>query len=170
MAKTHATGTEAISDPVDAEEGLKKVQGLMEDQLTIGEDDVMEWDEIKANFWEHGIDMDAADDLQDFSEKDTEVAIIAQGQENQIQETEEQIVTEEEKGYVVGEGVKKQENRKRLCKTIASTAVSTKMRIANALASPRKRVAAKISTRHGDNSKKPESTVSSNQHLDHQKT
>lgn len=129
----------------------------------------MEWDEIKENFREHGIDMDAADDLQDFSEEDTEVAIIAQGQENQIQETEEQIVTEEEKGHV-GEGVKKQGNRKRLCKTTASTAVSSKMRIANALASPRKRVAAKISTRRGDNSKQPESKVSSNQHLGRQKT
>ncbi|KAH0914755.1 hypothetical protein HID58_029201 [Brassica napus] len=68
LEKTQATGTEAISDPVDAEEGLKK----------------------------HGIDMDAADDLQDFSEEDTEVVIIAQGQENQIQETDKQIVTKEE--------------------------------------------------------------------------
>ncbi|KAG5389065.1 hypothetical protein IGI04_030606 [Brassica rapa subsp. trilocularis] len=63
-----------------------------------------------------------------------------------------------------------QANRKRPCKTTASTAVNTKMRIANALASPRKRVAAKISTRHGDNNKQPESKVSSNQHLGHQKT
>ncbi|CDY52178.1 hypothetical protein IGI04_030605 [Brassica rapa subsp. trilocularis] len=62
LEKTQATGTEAISDPVDAEEGLKKVQ----------------------------------DDLQDFSEEDTEVVIIAQGQENQIQETDKQIVTKEE--------------------------------------------------------------------------
>lgn len=52
---------------------------------------------------------------------------------------------------------KKQELRKRLFKPTSSTAGSTKMRVFNALASPRKRAGDKTRTRQGDNSKQMES-------------
>uniref|UniRef100_M4EX90 Uncharacterized protein n=1 Tax=Brassica campestris TaxID=3711 RepID=M4EX90_BRACM len=62
-------------------------------------------------------------------------------------------------------GATKQGNRKRLYKPSISTAGSTKMRLASALLSPRKRAAAKMGPRQGDSSKPPESKGPSNPKL-----
>lgn len=60
-----------------------------------------------------------------------------------------------------GEDIKKQGSRKRLFKPTVNTAVSTKMRMATALASPRKRGVAKAGVCHGETGKQVESKGSS---------
>lgn len=132
LAKTQAAGNELISDPVDTEEGLQMVKGLVEDQSATADDDVMDWDEIKAHFLEKGIDMDAAKDLHD----DVEEGIMGQEEERITQDEEVQLVEEEERGHGAGEVVQKQGVRKKLSKLMVSTAASTKMRTTNALVSP----------------------------------
>ncbi|KAL0712769.1 hypothetical protein Bca4012_019747 [Brassica carinata] len=162
LEKTQAVGTEVVSDPTDAEEGLQVIQNLVEDQTAQVDDHIMEWDEINAIFLENGIDMDAEDDLQDLSEEEMDTALMVQTEETHNQEKEEQFVAEEEKEHVTGEGEKKQGNRKRLFKPTVSTAASTKMRTTASLVSPRKRAAAKTGSRHGERSKQPEGKGSSN--------
>ena len=159
LAKTQATGAETVSDPNDAEKGLQEVQGLLGEKLVSPEDEdhVMEMDEIKAHLLEHGIDMDAADDLPDFSEEETEEAIMAYDEEAQPQEEKEQLLTGDGDDAAVADLGKKKTTRKRLFKPEANTAGSTKMSIASALVSPRKRAAAKPSIRRGDNNKQQES-------------
>lgn len=65
-----------------------------------------------------------------------------------------------EKVMVDGEMAKRQGTRKRLFKMTTDTAVSTKIRIASALVSPRKRVASKPGARQGDMSKHMENGTS----------
>ncbi|KAF2548978.1 hypothetical protein F2Q70_00022058 [Brassica cretica] len=121
LAEAQAAGFEVISDPVDGEEGLQKIQSLLEnDRAPEGEvEDVMEMDKIQAALLEHG----------------------------------EQANGEDEKNKDATEQAKKQGTRKRLFKPSINVAGSTKMRIAAALVSPRKRAAAKMGTRKGDTNK-----------------
>ncbi|KAF2561102.1 hypothetical protein F2Q70_00016558 [Brassica cretica] len=157
LANTQADGTDAISDPTDAEQGLLTVQGFLEDQGELDDEDVMEMDEIKAHLLENGIDMDAEDFLENLSEEEAEEVIKGHEEGRNDREEEEMVSVEEEKGPVGGDVAKKQGLRKRLFKPTSSTVGSNKMRVFNALASPRKRAGAKTGTRQGDNSKQMES-------------
>ncbi|KAG2282233.1 hypothetical protein Bca52824_053453 [Brassica carinata] len=130
---------------VEEKQGLVTVQGLLEDQGELDDEDVMEMDEIKAHLLENGIDMDAEDFLENLSEEEAEEVIKGHEEGSNDREEEEMDVA------------KKQELRKRLFKPTSSTAGSTKMRVFNALASPRKRAGDKTRTRQGDNSKQMES-------------
>lgn len=84
-------------------------------------------------------------------------------------EGEAQVLVEADKDATAEELAKKQGTRKRLFKPKVVTAGSTKMRIASALVSPRKRAAAKPGIRHGENSKQLESKGPSNLKSGHQK-
>lgn len=150
LAKTQA---EVISDPTDAEQGLVTVQSMLGEQGELNDEDVMDMDEIKAHLLENGIDMDAEDFMENLSEEEAEEVI----KESKGKEEEEVVAVEEEQGQVGGEAGKKQGFRKRLFKPTLSTVGSSKMRVFNALASPRKRAGVKIGTRHGDSSKQAES-------------
>ncbi|KAH0906312.1 hypothetical protein HID58_038139 [Brassica napus] len=130
----------------------------------------MEMDEVKAIFLEHEIDMDAADDLPDISEEEAEGMLMGQEQEEApAHEGEAQVLVKADKDATAEELAKKQGTRKRLFKPKVATAGSTKMRIASALVSPRKRAAAKPGIRHGENSKQLESKGPSNLKSGHQK-
>ena len=130
----------------------------------------MEMDEIKAAFLEHGIDMDVADDLPDFSEEETEGVITGHGEEEaHVHEGEDQALFEADKDATAAYLAKKQGTRKRLFKPTIATTGSTKMRVASALVSPRKRAAAKPCICHGENSKQLESKGPSNLKSGHQK-
>ena len=130
------------------------IKSLVAEPPVLEEDKVMDMDECKAIFLEHGIDSDAAYDLQDCSEGEFEEMLKEQEDGEAIQVGLEIGNIEEEKETVAGEAVKRQGTRKRLFKP--STTGSTKMRIASALVSPRKRVQTKVGTRHGENSKQQE--------------
>ncbi|KAF2602603.1 hypothetical protein F2Q70_00027145 [Brassica cretica] len=157
-------GTEIVSDPMDAENGLQAVQRLVEHTSGVKEDSVMDMDEIRAVFLEHGIDMDTADDLQDGSNGEFEKAVLEIEQENgENAHVQEELATgDEEKVTEDGELVKRQGTRKRLFKTTTGTAENTKMRIASALVSPRKHGASKPGARHGEMSKQMENKGTSN--------
>ncbi|KAH0884153.1 hypothetical protein HID58_060249, partial [Brassica napus] len=129
LARTQAAGTEVVSDPMDAENGLQVVQSLVENTTALEED------RIKAVFLEHGIDMDAADDLQDVSDGEFEKAVLELEQENgENVHVEEELATgDEEKLTEDGELAKRQGTRKRLFKTTIGTAASTKLRSASAM-------------------------------------
>ncbi|CAG7889960.1 unnamed protein product [Brassica rapa] len=114
---------------------------MQEDQVDLDDEDVMDMDEIKAHLLENGIDMDVEDFLEKLLEEEIEEVVKEQ---------------EEEQGPPGGDVVKKQGLRKRLFKPTISTAGNTKMRVFNALASPRKQAAAKTGARQGDNSKQTE--------------
>ncbi|KAH0943506.1 hypothetical protein HID58_003143 [Brassica napus] len=146
LDKAQADGTEVILDPIDADQGLAAVHGMQEDQVDLDDEDVMDMDEIKAHLLENGIDMDVEDFLEKLLEEEIEEVVKEQ---------------EEEQGPPGGDVVKKQGLRKRLFKPTISTAGNTKMRVFNALASPRKQAAAKTGARQGDNSKQTESKESS---------
>lgn len=125
MANTQAVGNEVISDPTDAVNGLKQIQTLVEGQLKIGEDEVMEWD-----------DLEVVDNLPDLTEEEV-AAINAELEEHAVlDDTEEPPVTEDDKGQQIEGEFMKQVTKKRLFKSTLSTAASTKMRSAKALASP----------------------------------
>ncbi|KAG2280449.1 hypothetical protein Bca52824_051669 [Brassica carinata] len=164
LARTQAAGTEVVSDPMDAENGLQDVQSLVENTTALEEDRVMDMDEIKAVFLEHGIDMDAADDLQDGSDGEFEKAVLELEQENgENVHIEEELATgDEEKLTEDGELAKRQGTRKRLFKTTIGTAASTKLRSASAMVSPRKRGASKPGARHGEMGKQMEIKGTSN--------
>uniref|UniRef100_M4EU71 Uncharacterized protein n=2 Tax=Brassica campestris TaxID=3711 RepID=M4EU71_BRACM len=149
---------------MDAENGLQMVQSLVENTTALEEDRVMDMDEIKAVFLEHGIDMDAADDLQDGSDGEFEKAVLELEQENgeNVHAEEELATGEEEKLMEDGELAKRQGTRKRLFKTTIGTAASTKLRSASAMVSPRKRGASKPGTRHGEMGKQMEIKGTSN--------
>ncbi|CAN7012614.1 unnamed protein product [Brassica oleracea var. botrytis] len=136
------------------------IKSLVAEPPVLEEDKVMDMDECKAIFLEHGIDTDAADDLQDCSEGEFEEMLNEQEDGEAIQVGLEIVNIEEEKETVAGEAVKRQGTRKRLFKP--STTGSTKMRIAYALVSPRKRVQGKVGTCHGENSKQQENKGTSN--------
>ncbi|KAF3545076.1 hypothetical protein DY000_02008298 [Brassica cretica] len=141
LAKTQATGTEVISDAMDAERGLQVIQGLVGGKPAINEDKIMEMDEIREVFLVNGIDMDAVDDLKECSEREMEEAMreLDRAGEEDFQEDEALVLAEDDKVMAEDELAKKHGIRKRLLKPVAGTAASTKMRNANALASPRKR-------------------------------
>ncbi|KAF2575349.1 hypothetical protein F2Q70_00003528 [Brassica cretica] len=128
LAKTQADGTEVISDPTDAEQGLVTVQGMLEEQGELDDEDVMDMDEIKAHLLENEIDMDAEDFMENLSEEEAEEVI----KESKGKEEEEVVAVEEEQGQVGGEVGKKQGLRKRLFKPTLSTVGSSKMRVFNA--------------------------------------
>ncbi|RID49640.1 hypothetical protein BRARA_H00427 [Brassica rapa] len=152
LAKTQADGTEAISDPIEAEQGLVTVQGMVEDQGELDDEDVMDMDEIKAHLLENGIDMDAEDFMENCSEGEAEEVI----KEGNGKEEEKVAFVEEEQGQIGGDAGKKHGLRKRLFKPALSTVGSSKMRVFNALESPRKRAVPKSGTRQGDTSKQTE--------------
>ncbi|KAL0788369.1 hypothetical protein Bca101_004615 [Brassica carinata] len=160
LAKTQAVGSEVISDPMDAEEGLQMIKSLIVEPSTLEDDKVLYMDECRAICLEHGIDMDAADDLPDCSDGEFEEMLKEQDDEEAIPADLENENMEVEKAHVKGDVAKKQRTRKRLFKP--STAGSTKMRIASALVSPRKRAPAKVGTRHEDHSKHQEIKGTSN--------
>ncbi|KAH0893898.1 hypothetical protein HID58_056327 [Brassica napus] len=166
LAKTQADGIEAISDPTDAEQGLVTVQGMLEDQGELDDEDVMDMDEIKAHLLENGIDMDAEDFMENLSEGVAEEVI----KESNGKEEEEVASVEEEQGQIGGGAGKKQGLRKCMFKPTLSTVGSSKMRVFNALASPRKRAGAKTGTRQGDTNKQTEIKGHLNPKSGHQKT
>ncbi|KAJ4875812.1 Uncharacterized protein Rs2_40830 [Raphanus sativus] len=160
LAKTQAVGTEVVSDPTDAVQGLKQLQGLVEGNLKIGEEEMMEWD-----------DLDAEDDLPEPTEEEL-AAMSLELEEHaalgDIDDTEAPLVVVEEKGQQVEEEAMKQVTKKRLFKNTVSTAASSKMRSAKALASPRKKVPARPGNRAGDKYQQ-ETKVASNLLAVHQK-
>nr|VDC76304.1 unnamed protein product [Brassica rapa] len=95
--------------------------------------------------------MDAAD-LKECSEGEMEEALReleqASGEENR--EVEEVTKVEDDKDMADGDVGKKNGSRKRLFEPTISTTASTKMRLAKALVSPRKRAVGKTGTRHGE--------------------
>ncbi|KAL0696255.1 hypothetical protein Bca4012_063435 [Brassica carinata] len=169
LSKTQADGPEVVSDPIDAEEGLQKLQGLVESESALADEDVMEWDEIKATCREHGFDVDAADNLPELSEEEAEAASLVQEIDTDVQGTEELLENEEEKGQIAGEETKKPATKKRLFKPTVSSAASNKMRIANVLASPRKRAPTRQGSRNGENRNQAEGKMASNLTSGHQK-
>lgn len=158
LAMTQAAGNELVSDPTDAVNGLKQLQGLVEGQLKIGEDEVMEWE-----------DLEAADDLPELTAE--EVAAINAELEAQaeLDDTEAPPVNEEEKKQQTEEENVKQATKKRLFKSTLSSAASTKMRTAKGIASPRKKAPVKTGPRLGDNRYQQEIKVASNLMNVHQK-
>ena len=164
LAETQAAGLEVISDPVDGEEGLQKIQSLLEnDRAPEGEEeDVMEMDEIQAALLEHGLDKNAIDALPAVSEEEMEEMIAGYEEEDQLQEAGEQANGADEKNKDATEQAKKQGTRKILFQPSINVEGSTKMRIAAGLVSPRKRAAAKMGTRKGDTNKPLESKGPSN--------
>lgn len=162
LDKTQTVGSEAISDPMEIEKGLQLIQGMVEKPPALEADKVMDMEEFRTVFLEHGIDMDAADDLSDVDEGEFEEMLKEQEGGEPLQDESERGNNEEEKLQVEGEAGKKQGVRKRLLKPTLSTAASTKMRIANGLVSPRKRAPAKTGPRHGDTGKQQENKGPSN--------
>uniref|UniRef100_M4DCN3 Uncharacterized protein n=1 Tax=Brassica campestris TaxID=3711 RepID=M4DCN3_BRACM len=161
LAKTQATGAAVISDPMDTENGLQVVNSLIGNVNEVEDggdtDRIMDMDEIRAVFLEHGVDMDAAD-LEECSEGEMAEALReleqASGEDNR--EVEQVTNVEAEKDMADGDVGKKNGSRKRLFKPTISTAASTKMRLAKALVSPRKRAVGKTGTRHGEPGKQME--------------
>ncbi|KAF3580565.1 hypothetical protein DY000_02031795 [Brassica cretica] len=141
------------------------IKSLVVKSPVLEEDKVLDMEECKAIFLENGIDMDAVDNLQDFSEGEFEEMLKEQEGAKAIKEDVELGHIEEDKEAVEEEAVEEeavttQGPRKRLFKP--STAGSTKMRIAAVLVSPRKRVHAKIGTRHRESGKQQEKKGTSN--------
>ncbi|KAH0917043.1 hypothetical protein HID58_024703, partial [Brassica napus] len=161
LAKTQAIGAAVISDPMDTENGLQAVNSLIGNVNEVEDggdtDRIMDMDEIRAVFLEHGVDMDAAD-LEECSEGEMAEALReleqASGEDNR--EVEQVTNVEAEKDMADGDVGKKNGSRKRLFKPTISTAASTKMRLAKALVSPRKRAVGKTGTRHGEPGKQME--------------
>ncbi|KAJ4904701.1 Uncharacterized protein Rs2_18652 [Raphanus sativus] len=159
LAKTQADGAEVVSDPTDAVKGLKQLQGMVEGQLKIGEDDeVMDW-----------ADLEAAEDLPELTEE--EFAALNAELEDQagLEDIEESLVDGANKEQLPEGENTKQVTKKRIFKSTQSTAASTKMRSAKALASPRKKAPARAGPRLGDNRYQQESKVASNLMAVHQK-
>ncbi|CAN6857101.1 unnamed protein product [Brassica oleracea] len=142
---------------MEVEKWLQIIQSLVEKAPVLEDDKVMNMDEFRAVFLEHEIDMDATDDLPDVSDGEIEEMLKEQEEGDNIQGEVEVGNDAEEKVQVEGEVGKKNGSRKRLFKPTLGTAVSTKMRIANALASPRKRAPNKTGSRCGENGKQQES-------------
>ncbi|KAL0662016.1 hypothetical protein Bca4012_098853 [Brassica carinata] len=177
LAKTQAEGTKVISDPIDVDQGLAVVHDMQEDQVgleqedqvDLEEEDVMDMDEIKAHLLENGIDMDAEDFMEKLSEEEIEEEGKEQEDESNAQDTDEVVVVDDVQGKLGGDAVKKHGLPKRLFKSSSSTVGSTKMRVFNALASPRKLAAAKPGARQGDTGKHVEIKGVSNPKLGNQR-
>lgn len=166
LSKTQADGPEVISDPKDREKGLQQLQGLAENEPELGEEEAMEWDDIKALCRENGFDVDAADGLPDLSEEEAAAVNLALEEKTYGHDTGEIKETEKEKA---GEEFKRHATKKKTVKPNASNASSNKMRIASALASPRKRAQPKHGHRQGDSRTNPEGKVPSQPSPDHMK-
>ncbi|CAN7029637.1 unnamed protein product [Brassica rapa subsp. trilocularis] len=100
LAKTQAVGSEVISDPMDAEEGIQMIKSLIVEPSTLEDDKVLDMDECRAICLEHGIDMDAADDLPDCSDGEFEEMLKEQDDEEAIPADLENENTEVEKAPV----------------------------------------------------------------------
>ncbi|KAG5400592.1 hypothetical protein IGI04_015199 [Brassica rapa subsp. trilocularis] len=167
LAKTQAEGTEVIVGTTDEERGLNMINGMVEKRDYTEEDLEMEIETINATLLENGDDMEEEEEFQTLSEEEAEQASRAQVLSEHALEEEKMVNGEAdgEKGTGPEVGATKQGNRKRLYKPSISTAGSTKMRLASALLSPRKRAAAKMGPRQGDSSKPLESKGPSNPKL-----
>ncbi|KAG2277118.1 hypothetical protein Bca52824_059673 [Brassica carinata] len=144
LAKTQAEGSEVIVEATEEERGLLTVQGMMEKQYDTFEDIDIELDAINAAMMESGVDLEREEEFQTLSEEELEQASEAQAE------------FKHQQGIGTGDLATRKSHRKRLFKPTSSTAGSTKMRMASALVSPRRKVAAKVGARHGDNTKPPE--------------
>ncbi|KAJ4885704.1 Uncharacterized protein Rs2_35797 [Raphanus sativus] len=170
ILKTQAEGSEVVSDLVTVLEDTQLVQNLVDKQAGLSETEIMEWNEIRASLMEKGIDLDAPEDskemaegeLEDFNMDMVESEMRAFSPGNDITEVDtEQEITAVDAEPAVKEAGKKQGTRKKVFKGMISTAGSSKMRLASALASPRKRGTSKVPARHGDNVKQEESKEAS---------
>ncbi|KAH0893043.1 LOW QUALITY PROTEIN: hypothetical protein HID58_055472 [Brassica napus] len=162
LAKTQAEGTEVTVESTDEEKVLLMVSGMVEKQDDIAEDLGMEIEAINATLMESG-----REELQTLLQEEAEQASRAQEVRVHTQEEEEMVCGEADIEKDTGAAVleTRQGNRKRLFKPSLSTAGSTKMRLASALLSPRKRASAKMGPRHGDSRKPLESKGSLNPKL-----
>ncbi|KAJ4917546.1 Uncharacterized protein Rs2_03096 [Raphanus sativus] len=172
LSNTQAEGTEVISDPVDVDNGLNEVRGLTGDKDDLLEEELMDIDEMNAYLLEHGIDIDAENYDHEFSEEGLDEEIREQEVLTSILEEKAEVGNEKEahlvdKDMAKAEGTKKKGGKP--AGSAASTAVSTKLRIANALRSPRKRAPAKPGTRQGGNIKRMEEKGMANPKDGHQK-
>ncbi|KAF2577859.1 hypothetical protein F2Q68_00004378 [Brassica cretica] len=159
LAKTQAEGSEVVVEAMEEERSLLAVQGMMEKQDETFDDIEMEIDAINAAMMASGVDLEAEEEFQTLSEEEFEQASEAQVENVLLQNAEEPVAGDANINTELGAGemAMRQSHRKRLFKPNSSTAGSTKMRMASALVSPRKKIAAKVGTRHGDNTKPPES-------------
>ncbi|KAJ4888819.1 Uncharacterized protein Rs2_28567 [Raphanus sativus] len=87
LIQTQANGNEVISDPKGTEQGLKQLQGLVEGQLKIREDEVMEWD-----------DLEAADNFPDLTEAEMAAMTLELEEHAALEDTEVTLVNEDAKG------------------------------------------------------------------------
>ncbi|KAJ4917353.1 Uncharacterized protein Rs2_02903 [Raphanus sativus] len=169
LANTQALGVEVVSEPIDAVNGLKQLQGLVEGQLRLDEDEGMEWDVVKETGGDQGLDLEAADDLPELTEEELAEINLDMEENAALVDKEDLLGEGEEKEQQAGDDATKQVTKKRLFKSTISTAVSTKMRSAKALASPRKRAPLKVGNRNGENMYHQESKIASNLLSAHQK-
>lgn len=123
-------------------------------------------DEIKSSMLEHGIDMDAEFDDQEFSESFLEEESKDQEEDSGVLEAELEMGVPQDNLEEVGlaglEVAKTEGTRKRLFKQQGGTMGSTKLRNATALLSPRKRAAAKTGPRAGGGNKRTDGRGTSN--------
>uniref|UniRef100_M4DFH7 Uncharacterized protein n=1 Tax=Brassica campestris TaxID=3711 RepID=M4DFH7_BRACM len=154
-----AEGSEVVVEAMEEERSLLAVQGMMEKHDEPFDDIEMEIDAINAAMMASGVDLEAEEEFQTLSEEEFEQDSEAQIENALLQNAEEPVAGDANinKELEAGEMAMRQGHRKRLFKPNSSTAGSTKMRMASALLSPRKKIAAKVGTRHGDNTKPPES-------------
>nr|VDD46210.1 unnamed protein product [Brassica oleracea] len=162
LAKTQANGTVVISNVGDAENGLQLVHEMLEEKTCLDDDEEMDMEAIKAHVLELGLDLDATDDLLDAYEEIGEEELMDQEDGGNLQGGEVMSSGADEMEAGAGELAKKNGSRKRLFKAPTGTAGSAKMRLASALASPRKRGAAKPGNRQGDTIRNMESNGTSN--------
>ncbi|WZY87089.1 hypothetical protein YC2023_033473 [Brassica napus] len=117
---------------MDTESGLQVVKSLIGNVTEVDDgadtDRIMEMDEIRGVFLEHGVDMDAAD-LKECSEGEMEEALReleqASGEENR--EVEEVTKVEDDKDMADGDVGKKNGSRKRLFEPTISTTAGKQM-------------------------------------------
>ncbi|KAJ4895255.1 hypothetical protein Rs2_22049 [Raphanus sativus] len=166
LSNTQAEGNEVLSNPVDVAKGLQTVREMVEESEEVTDDHVMDMDEIKASLLEHGIDMDAEFDDQEFSESFLEEDSKEQEEDSGALEAELDTVVpqgnREEEGLAYLEVEKTEGTRKRLFKQPGGAMGSSKMRNVTALLSPRKRVAAKTGPRNGGGNKRTDGKGTSN--------
>ncbi|KAG5414982.1 hypothetical protein IGI04_002549 [Brassica rapa subsp. trilocularis] len=164
LAKTQEDRTDLQLGPLDKDKEVLVTSGVNEEQDGLIDDIDLELETINATLMETGVDMEAEDEFQTLSEEEAEQVFRAQEERGSMQE-EETVVTDgadNDRGTGAGEVAMRQGSRKRLFKPSINTAGSTKMRIANALLSPRKKGVAKVGPRHGEGSKPMESKGPSN--------
>ncbi|RID75126.1 hypothetical protein BRARA_B02184 [Brassica rapa] len=161
LAKTQAEGSEVIMEATEEEMGLLKLQGLMEKQDSMAEDIDMELEAINATILESGVELETEEEFQTLSDEEAEKVLEVNGVQGHTEEEEEMVSGEvnNNKDTATGNMATRQSNRKRLFKPTVSIAGSTKMRMASALLSPRKKAVAKMGTRQGSGIFGSESSV-----------